>query len=114
MEYRRFGDLGFDVSRLSFGASALGSVFREVNESDAIAAVHAALDAGINYIDVAPAYGATKSEGILGKALRGIPRNRYHISTKVGKKTDALSVLAHFILADVVRLHGEEEMGSSQ
>ena len=87
MEYRRFGNLGFEVSRLSFGASALGGVFRDVDESKAIRAVHTALDAGINYIDVAPAYGATRSETVLGKALRGIPRDRYHLSTKVGKYT---------------------------
>ena len=61
MEFREFGTLGFKVSRLSFGASALGGVFRPVDEVDAIRAVHAALDAGINYIDVAPAYGATRS-----------------------------------------------------
>ena len=53
----------------------------------AIAAVHAALDLGINYIDVAPAYGATRSETVLGKALRGIPRDQYFLSTKVGKTT---------------------------
>jgi aryl-alcohol dehydrogenase-like predicted oxidoreductase len=85
VEYRRFGNLGFEVSRLSFGASALGGVFRAVDEGDAIRAVHAALDAGINYLDVAPAYGATRSETVLGKALRGVSRDRYNISTKVGK-----------------------------
>ena len=86
MENRQFGRLPFEVSQLSFGASALGGVFRNVEEGDAIRAVHAALDAGINYFDVAPAYGATRSETILGKALRGVPRDRYHISTKVGKR----------------------------
>ena len=85
MEYRRFGNLGFEVSQLSFGASALGGVFRTVDEAEAIRAVHTALDAGINYIDVAPAYGATRSETVLGKALRGMPRSRYRLSTKVGK-----------------------------
>jgi aryl-alcohol dehydrogenase-like predicted oxidoreductase len=50
--------------------------------------VHAALDCGINYFDVAPAYGGTRSETVLGKALRGIPRDRYFLSTKVGKYTD--------------------------
>jgi L-galactose dehydrogenase len=88
MEYRKFAGLGFEVSGLSFGASALGGVFRKVEEGDAIRAVHAALDAGINYIDVAPAYGGTRSETVLGKALRGVPRDRYHISTKVGKTVD--------------------------
>jgi aryl-alcohol dehydrogenase-like predicted oxidoreductase len=75
------------VSRLSFGASALGGVFRPVDESTAIKAVHAALDCGINYFDVAPAYGGTVSETVLGKALRGVPRSKYYLSTKVGKYT---------------------------
>jgi aryl-alcohol dehydrogenase-like predicted oxidoreductase len=83
--YQQFGNLGFEVSRLSFGASALGGVFRNVDETEAIRAVHSALDAGINYIDVAPAYGATRSETVLGKALKGVSRDRYFISTKVGK-----------------------------
>lgn len=75
------------VSRLSFGASSLGAVFHDVEESDAIKSVHAALDCGVNYFDVAPAYGGTLSETVLGKALRGISRDRYFISTKVGKYT---------------------------
>lgn len=88
MELRRLGRTGLQVSALSFGASALGGVFGDVDEADAIAAVHAALDAGINTFDVAPAYGATRSETVLGKALEGIARHRYRLSTKVGKYTD--------------------------
>ena len=87
MDYQTLGKTGLEVSRLSFGASALGGVFREVDEAEGIRAVHAALDAGINYFDVAPAYGATRSETVLGKALRGIPRDRYFLSTKAGKYT---------------------------
>jgi aryl-alcohol dehydrogenase-like predicted oxidoreductase len=87
MRYATLGRTGLKVSRLSFGASSLGGVFRTVDEPEAIRAVHAALDAGINYFDVAPAYGATVSETVLGKALRGIPRDRYLLSTKVGKYT---------------------------
>ena len=88
MKYNVLGKTGLRVSGLSFGASALGAVFHPVNEIDAIAAVHAALDCGINYFDVAPAYGGTLSETVLGKALRGIPRHCYFLSTKVGKYTD--------------------------
>jgi len=88
MQYALLGRTGLKVSRLSFGASSLGGVFRTVDEPEAIRAVHAALDAGINYFDVAPAYGATVSETVLGKALRGIPRDRYYLSTKVGKYTN--------------------------
>jgi len=87
MEYRLLGKTGLNVSRLSMGASALGGVFHEVEEQEAIRAVHAALDCGINFFDVAPAYGATCAETVLGKALRGIPRSRYYLSTKVGKYT---------------------------
>lgn len=87
MKYGALGNTGLIVSRLSFGASALGGVFRSVDESTAIKAVHAAIDCGINYFDVAPAYGGTVSESVLGKALRGIPRNKYFLSTKVGKYT---------------------------
>ncbi len=78
---------GLNVTALSFGASALGGVFRNIDEADGIRAVHAALDAGINYIDVAPAYGGTVAETVLGKALKGISRDRYFLSTKAGKYT---------------------------
>ncbi len=87
MRLNPLGKTGLNVSRLSFGASALGGVFHEVEESVAIQAVRAALDGGINYFDVAPAYGATRSETVLGKALKGVPRESYHLSTKVGKYT---------------------------
>lgn len=75
------------VSRLSFGASSLGGVFHSVDEAEAIKAVHVALECGINYFDVAPAYGGTVSETVLGKALRGVKRDLYYLSTKVGKYT---------------------------
>lgn len=87
MQYNLLGKTGLNVSRLSFGASSLGGVFHPVDESEAIAAVHAALDLGINYFDVAPAYGGTLSETVLGRALIGVPRDRYFLSTKVGKYT---------------------------
>ncbi len=87
MKYNQLGKTGLSVSNISFGASSLGGVFHEINEKKAIEAVHTALDLGINYIDVAPAYGATRAETVLGKALRDIPRDKYFISTKVGKNT---------------------------
>jgi L-galactose dehydrogenase len=87
MQYSLLGKTGMRVSRLSFGASALGGVFHPVDENEAIKAVHVALECGINYFDVAPAYGGTVSETVLGKALRGVPRDRYYLSTKVGKYT---------------------------
>ncbi len=87
MNYHPLSRTTLKVSALSFGASALGGVFRTVDEQQAIKAVHVALDCGINYFDVAPAYGGTNAERVLGKALRGIARDRYYLSTKVGKYT---------------------------
>lgn len=73
------------VSALSFGASSLGAVFHDINEPRAIEAVHAAVDGGMNFIDVSPYYGHYKAETVLGKALREIPRDKYYLSTKVGR-----------------------------
>lgn len=73
------------VSALSFGASSLGSVFRETKESEAVAAVHTAVEGGMNFIDVSPYYGHYKAETVLGKALREIQRDKYYLSTKVGR-----------------------------
>jgi len=73
------------ISHISFGASSLGSVFRETNEKESFEAVEAAIDGGINFIDVSPYYGHYKAETVLGKALRNIPREKYYLSTKVGR-----------------------------
>ena len=89
MEYRTLGKTGLKVSALSFGASSLGGVFKPVDESVAIRTVRTALDCGINFIDVSPFYGYTKAEEVLGKALKGIPRDRYYLATKVGRYGDA-------------------------
>ncbi len=89
LEYRVLGKTGLKVSALSLGASSLGGgVFRAVEESEAIQAVKTAIDLGINLIDVSPFYGLTRAETVLGKALRGIPRNSYYLATKVGRYGD--------------------------
>lgn len=85
MKYRKLGKTGLDVSILSLGGSSLGSVFRDVEETDGIRTVHAAIDNGINLIDTAPFYGLTKAETQLGKALKGIPRDKYLLATKVAR-----------------------------
>jgi L-galactose dehydrogenase len=85
MEYRALGRTGLKISALSYGASPLGDVFGKIDESAGIACVRRALDLGINFIDVAPFYGLTKAETVLGKALRGVPRDAYILATKVGR-----------------------------
>ncbi len=88
MRYRTLGSGGPAVSELGFGASPLGGIYGTFGEQDGIAAVRAALDAGISFLDVSPYYGLTAAETVLGKALRGIDRDRYVLATKVGRYGD--------------------------
>ncbi len=85
MKYYEIGKTGMKVSYLSFGASSLGGVFHEINENRALEAVYTAVDHGMNFIDVSPYYGHYKAETVLGKALLNIDRNKYYLSTKVGR-----------------------------
>lgn len=85
MRYTELGNTGMKISHICFGASSLGSVFRETKENESIEAVEAAIEGGINFIDVSPYYGHYKAETVLGKALKRIPRDKYFLSTKVGR-----------------------------
>lgn len=85
MQKNKLGKTGLELSSLSFGASSLGGVFHDIKEQTAIEAVFAAIDGGMNFIDVSPYYGHYKAETVLGKALTDIPRDKYFLSTKVGR-----------------------------
>ena len=85
MKFNEIGKTGMVVSNLSFGASSLGSVFRSTREDEALEAVYTAIEGGMNFIDVSPYYGHYKAETVLGKALRNVPRDKYYLSTKVGR-----------------------------
>ena len=85
MEYRTLGQTGLKLPALSFGASSLGAEFRSVDIQEAMSAVHAALDVGMNFIDTSPFYGRGMSEVLLGVALRGVPRDKYLLGTKLGR-----------------------------
>jgi aryl-alcohol dehydrogenase-like predicted oxidoreductase len=85
MHYRQVGRTDMYVSSLSLGASALGGVFENIDPAQGIRTVHEAVAHGVNFIDVAPYYGFTKAEAVLGQALRTLPRQQYLLSTKVGR-----------------------------
>lgn len=85
LEKRKLGNTGLELTPLSFGASSLGGVFHSVREKDAIEAVFTAIETGMNFIDVSPYYGHYKAETVLGLALKDLPRDKYYLSTKVGR-----------------------------
>ena len=76
--------IGF-ASRLGFGASGIGTLYRNVPEAQAQEVLHSAYDAGFRYFDTAPLYGHGLSELRLGQFLRTVPRQSFTVSTKVGR-----------------------------
>ncbi len=85
MQYRTLGKTGLEVSALSFGGAVMGGNFGPMDLAEATRAFHAALDHGVNYVDVAPYYGVTRAETMLGQVLKTVPRDKYIISTKLGR-----------------------------
>jgi D-threo-aldose 1-dehydrogenase len=74
-----------EFTELGFGAAPIGNLLRVVSEEDAQATLAAAWKAGMRYFDTAPLYGAGLSETRLNHFLRGKPRSKYIVSTKVGR-----------------------------
>lgn len=86
MQTNPFGRTGQTVTRIGFGAWAIGGTWGEVTEADAKATLHAALDAGISFVDTADVYGDGRSERIIRDVLaeRGGPRP--FVATKAGRR----------------------------
>lgn len=82
MQYRTLGRTGIKVSPYALGALALGTSIGNPDHDDSVRIIHKALDAGINFIDTADAYG--ESEVVVGKALNG-RRHGVVLATKVGR-----------------------------
>lgn len=85
MKTRCLGSTGLQLPILSFGASSLGQEFRNVTLDEALQSVRTALECGLNFIDTSPFYGRGMSEVLLGVALRNVPREHYHLCTKLGR-----------------------------
>jgi aryl-alcohol dehydrogenase-like predicted oxidoreductase len=81
MEHRKLGSTGISVSPLCLGAMMFGA-WGNTDHEDSIAIIHAALDAGINFIDTADVYSRGESEKIVGKALKGGRRDSVVLATK--------------------------------
>jgi aryl-alcohol dehydrogenase-like predicted oxidoreductase len=87
MNYRSFGRTGWQVSEVSFGAWAIGGSWGEVSEADALDALRAAIDAGVNFIDTADVYGDGRSERLIAQVLKERSEQVY-VVTKAGRRLD--------------------------
>jgi len=86
MKQRIFGRTGRSVSEVGLGAWAIGGTWGEVSHEDAKSALHAALDAGISFIDTADVYGDGRSEKIIAEVLNERGGERPFVATKAGRR----------------------------
>jgi aryl-alcohol dehydrogenase-like predicted oxidoreductase len=86
MHYRRFGRLGREVSEIGFGAWQIGGAWGDVSEADGKAALNAALDAGVSFVDTADVYGDGRSEKIIAEVLKARGGTRPFVATKAGRR----------------------------
>jgi aryl-alcohol dehydrogenase-like predicted oxidoreductase len=87
MKYRRLGRTEWEVSEISFGAWAIGGGWGSVDEEQALAALHKAVDLGVNFFDTADGYGDGRSERLLAR-LRKERNETIYIATKAGRRLD--------------------------
>ena len=85
MQYRELGRTGWKVSTISFGAWAIGSAWGLVDDKNSLAALHSALDCGVNFFDTADVYGDGRSECLLAQLKRERKEN-FYIATKAGRR----------------------------
>ncbi|MCL4703598.1 aldo/keto reductase [bacterium] len=85
MEYRELGRTGWKVSALSFGAWAIGGTWGAVDDQESLAALHRALDLGVNFFDTADVYGDGRSERLLAQLRRERPQE-FYVATKAGRR----------------------------
>jgi aryl-alcohol dehydrogenase-like predicted oxidoreductase len=77
MQQRALGSSGLSISTIGLGTWAIGGwMWGGQDDADSIAAIHAAVDRGVNWIDTAPIYGSGHSEAMVGKALAALPAAR--------------------------------------
>ncbi len=100
MRYRTLGKTGYRVSTVSFGAWAIGGTWGEVSDEDALAALHRALDLGVNFFDTADVYGDGRSERLIARLRRERPEADFHVATKAGRRLDP-HVAAGYTLANL-------------
>ena len=108
------GSTGMEISRVGFGAWAIGGGGWEFGwgpqaDDESIAAIHRALDLGVNWIDTAAAYGFGRSEQIVGRALEGLPERPY-VFTKNSLLDDGTRHVRHVLKRDSILREAEASL----
>ncbi|HYW46979.1 MAG TPA: aldo/keto reductase [Bryobacteraceae bacterium] len=85
MRYRQLGRTGWQVSEISFGAWAIGADWGTVDDAESLAALGAAVDCGVNFIDTADVYGMGRSERLIAR-LKRERKEEIVVATKAGRR----------------------------
>ena len=115
METKRLGNSDLFITPVGFGAWAIGGsgwefAWGNQDDRDSIAAIHEALEAGINWIDTAAVYGLGHSEEVVARALAGV-RYRPYAFTKCGMVWNEHREIGHHLKADSIRRECEASLG---
>lgn len=94
MNYRLLGRTGWRVSEISFGAWAIGGFWGKVSDADSLAALHAAVDSGVNFIDTADVYGDGRSERLIAR-LSKARKEEIIVATKAGRRLPRQTVAGY-------------------
>lgn len=86
MEYRQLGRTDMRISTISFGAWAIGGTWGTVKDDESLAALHRAIDLGVNFIDTADVYGDGHSERLIARLRKERPSERIYVATKAGRR----------------------------
>ncbi len=101
MPTRRLGRTDMTLSAIGLGAWAIGGSWGPVDDAQSMKTLHAAVDAGVNFIDTADVYGMGHSERLVARLLRERPRDRIWVATKAGRKLPA-QTLAGYSMTNLV------------
>jgi aryl-alcohol dehydrogenase-like predicted oxidoreductase len=85
MQYKNLGGTDLNISSISFGAWAIGGTWGPVDDAQSMAALHKALDLGVNFFDTADVYGDGRSERLLAQ-LRRERDEAFYVATKAGRR----------------------------
>jgi aryl-alcohol dehydrogenase-like predicted oxidoreductase len=115
METRRLGNSDLHITRVGYGAWAIGGsgwqfAWGSQDDNESIAAIHRALELGVNWIDTAAVYGLGHSEEVVGRALKSWRGSRPYVFTKCGLRGDANGEVQKVLKADSIRGEVEDSL----
>jgi aryl-alcohol dehydrogenase-like predicted oxidoreductase len=115
METRKLGNSDLNITRVGYGAWAIGGsgwqfAWGSQDDNESIAAIHRALELGVNWIDTAAVYGLGHSEEVVGRALKSWRGSRPYVFTKCGLRGDANGEMQKVLKASSIRAEVEDSL----